>query len=230
MKLAVRIQHTPSRKRWCGVLKRLLNHRYTQVITDDKGNLWEGAKKTMGSFGPKDTHILILQDDILPCEDFVQTVERIIELLPNECVTFFSNSDRILEAQKKGINWVTLKTFLMAQAYVMPTAMMTDFLNWTEAHVKPEIYFDDDRMAMYFFYHNKKVWATAPSLVEHIGWNGSTLTGYKPGHVFEPRLRMAKWFIGMENSGLEVNWANGLDRPVEDNEGNWGSWSHLFKP
>jgi hypothetical protein len=230
MKLSIRIQHVKKRERWAKTLKYLLGDKRTKIITDQKNILWEGAKKTLQSYDHKATHLLVLQDDVLPCQDFVATVERILELLPNEPITFYSPNESILAAQNLKSNWVTLLTWRNAQAYVLPVPIIDDFLVWAERHIKPEIYFDDDRFAMYFYFHKQLVYCTAPSLVEHMGWNSTTLTGYKSGHVFESRLRMAKWYIGFENSGLNIDWAATVKKPVFENDGDWGEWSHLYIP
>ncbi len=215
MRLAINIQATVERKNWIKVMQGILNDKRAVPVFDTKHDLWEGAKATLKNYKKGTTHMLVLQDDVLPCQDFIKTAERIIEILPDDPITLFSNRREILEAKAKGYNWFRLKKFLMAQAYIMPVPIIEDFLIWAEKHIKPEIYFDDNRWAMYLYYHDKLTWATAPSLVEHLGWNQTTLTGYNAGHSFEPRLRMATWYIGFENSGLMYDWSrlDAIDDP-----------------
>jgi hypothetical protein len=119
----------------------------------------------------------------------------------------------------------------MAQAYSAPVAVIDDFIEWADRHIKPDIYFDDDRWAMYCFYHERRVWATAPSLVEHIGWNETTLGGgYKPDFRFDLRkkasTRMADWFVGFENSPESIEWKN--IKAIDDNEGTYGEFIHNY--
>lgn len=226
MNLAIRIQNTPKRQRWANSLRMwLCRPRQVQIITDTENDLWGSAVHTLTSYGPEYTHVMVLQDDVLPCRDLAKTAERLIELYPKEPITLFSNKPSILDARTRGLNFVLLKKFLMAQAYIMPVSIIEDFIPWATKHIDPKIYFDDNRWAMYLFYHGIKTRATAPSLVEHIGWNDTTIT-YNPGHNFEPRLRMAAWFIGFENSGLDVDWSK--SEAFEDTAGNMADFSHYY--
>ncbi len=222
--LAIRKQASGKRKRWVQTMKHLLdNDPRILVIEDDKQNLWEGAKKTLQSYQKWHNHVLVLQDDILLSAAFIRAVEAILELLPDKLITFFSNRDEILQARAEGKLWALLNRLLMAQAYVMPTPMIEDFLLFAEKHIKPEIYFDDNRITVWMLKNNIKAWATAPSLVQHLCWDSTTLRGgYKEGHRFDPKQRMASWFLGFERSGLEVDWTKGLDKPIKDrSEGDW---------
>jgi mRNA-degrading endonuclease YafQ of YafQ-DinJ toxin-antitoxin module len=220
MKLAIRIQHkAKSREHWLKTMLLILNDKRVKVVTDADHSLYGSWKKTIQSHTKKDTHILILQDDILPCADFIQAVEHIIKLLPNEPITFFSNIDKVEEAVKSGISWVKLKTWFMAQAYVLPIALAEDMYSWIEENIKPDVYMDDNRMATYMFYNRRYVYATAPSLVEHMGWNSSTLNGYVPGYQYERNLRMAKAFIGIGSSALNIDWSK-PDQFIIDDTGN----------
>ena len=233
MNLAVRIQHNPQRERWTKTLKNILaddSSREIRVITDTQNDLWNSAKITLQSYDAGDTHMMVLQDDVMPCKDLISTAERLIEIMPDETITLFSVQECILEAMNTNTHWVKKKIWRMAQCYIMPVPVIDDFLGYAERHIKPEIYFDDDRLAMYHLAKNKLVWATAPSLVEHLGWNATTLTGYKDGFKFRPEKRMARWFIGFENSGLSIDWEKTRDKAVFENDGDWGQFCHLYIP
>lgn len=231
-KLAVRIQHIPKRERWAKYLAQMLNENRQpqnklEIITDEKYDLWTGAKKTLQSYKPGDTHLLVLQDDILPCKDLIFAAEQIVELLPNNHISLFSIGDW---QTNPNVRWANLKTWRMAQCYIAPVTMIEDFIKWADRHIKPEIYFDDDRWAMYLFANSILTYASNPSLVEHLGWNQSTLTGYQPGTIFEPRIRMAKNFIGFEKSAMDIDWSQGIDKPLLINEGTWSEFDHNYLP
>ena len=127
-----------------------------------------------------------------------------------------------------GLHWMKTRRWLMAQAYIMPIPIIVDFLAWQARHIKPEIFYDDNRWCMYFFYHNQYVWVTIPSLVEHLGWNATTLNGgsYREGHEFEPRLRMAKQYIGFEKSAMDIDWTD--EQVLTDNDGDLSSFVHYY--
>ena len=114
---------------------------------------------------------------------------------------------------------------------MLPTSLAKDMIQWIEEYCKQDMKHDDDRMATFMWYHQKKVYATAPCLVEHIGWNDTTLRTYDPSFVFEPRLRMAKQYIGFEKSALKMDWESTIEKAVLDNEGSNSQFcSNLRKP
>ena len=198
------------------------------IMLDLSGDLWTGAKNTLMSYKPGDTHMLVLQDDILPCKDIVETAKLLMTLRPDDPITLFSNKARIEQCKLQNVHWLKMRKWLMAQAYIVPVALIKEFLAWEALHIDQRIYFDDNRWAMFLFYTNRWTYATAPSLVEHLGWNGSTLSAYRDnGQPLEARLRMANWFIGFEASGKDIDWSD--LRYVEDPDGNNSDFSSYYK-
>ena len=221
--------HTPKRARWTSSLVLWLTKGYrVRLITDQQQNLWENAVRALTSAEPGDTHLLILQDDILPCRDLIETAQKIIEVLPNEIVTLFTNHPNAQLARRGQVNYLKLRKWLMAQAYIVPVEVAADFVQWCEKNVDPKIYFDDNRWAMYCWYHHRYVWATVPSLVDHQGWNETMLRNYQPDYQFEPRIRMAQWFIGFENSGLSIDWTKTANAIVCEDGNNADFCSYLL--
>lgn len=220
MKLEIRIQTIGKREWWLRNLLFLLNDKRVKPIYGSGFDLWTDAKKVLTSYSKKTTHLLVLQDDVLPCKNFISAAEKLISLLPEEPISLFSNSSAVETALLKNKSWVKLKTWFMAQGYIMPTSIIPDLIKWVDEKVKPTTRFDDERFAMYFFYHEHLVYATVPSLVEHLGWNSTLLRNYK-NYEFQKRrdLRMATVFIGLDKDPLNIDWTEGLKDPVIDNEG-----------
>ena len=227
--LAIRIQTKGTRPRFTRIIRDMLQLHNDHIIRGD--SLWGTCKECLLSTRTTDTHILVLQDDVLPCADFIRTVHQIIALLPNEAITLFTTSELQTMALQHNIRWVQLTAWFMAQAYILPVSLAHDMVVWIDKNCKESMVHDDDRMATYMWYHNRKVWATAPSLVEHIGWNYTTLDTYKKTYRFEPRLRMANQYIGFEKSGLSVDWTLGLTTPLIDKSGSNSMFcSNLKRP
>jgi hypothetical protein len=67
MKLAIRITATQKRLKWATIVKEMLNDPRTLIHLDTSGDLWIGTKTTLQSYNRQHTHMLVLQDDILPC-------------------------------------------------------------------------------------------------------------------------------------------------------------------
>lgn len=224
MKLAIRIKHNPNatrvdRREWLKVMKYILNDSRVQIYNDSAGDPYQsicGLYRDAAKESP--THLLVLEDDVLPCFNFIPTVEKIINVLKNDPVTFFTNSKAVDVALNEDINWIRLKIWYYTQSYVMPFRMMGNMLSWIDENVvDDDRHSDDERMAMYFYFHNQFVYATAPSLVEHIGWNSSSLKHDRPEEYMNSRdLRTARKFIGIDINPSNIDWVSSLKNAVFD--------------
>lgn len=230
--LGIRILHytkpdKPDRTRWTDVIQYMLQDPRVSVFHDKSGTPYTGLNNLYDDIAKRDpqpTHLLVLHHDILPCFNFISTVERVLDLLPNEPITFYSNSRAIDTALKEGGHWVKLKPWYYSQAFVMPFPLMREMISWINENVGVDYRMsDDERMAMYFYYHGRYVYATAPSLVEHIGWNSTTVDYDRPmaNYLDDKNHRMARRFIGIDRDPLEIDWTKSLDEPIVDNE----SWA-----
>lgn len=200
MDIGFRIQTGGERKRWVDVMKQLV----PRVVVIERKPLWEACKACLLSANHEETHLCIMQDDILPCNDFVEAVNEIVRHNPDEIITLFTANDN---AQQTQYNYLSLDVWFMAQCYIVPVGIAYDMVEWIEKHVKESVLLDDDRMATYCWFNNKRVLATNPSLVEHIGWRSTTLRTYK-NNEFDKKIshRIAQNYIGFEKSGLSIDW------------------------
>jgi len=222
IKLAVNIQHSPKRNRLLQHLLFSLDGFKPTNIIEDTVSCWSGCQKCLTTYPVGTTHILVMQDDVIACPDFIKTVKKIISILPDKPITFFCRDEIILAAKQRKQNFALLKVWFMAQAYVMPVAMAQDLVAWGNKHINPARTIDDENMAMYFLHHGIKVYATAPSLVDHLGWQSTTITDRDGDRYFDVNRRVARWFIGYDESGLKIKWDENLDDlPVA----NFGDWS-----
>lgn len=226
MKLAIRIKHNPKatrvdRKEWLNVMKAILNDPRVQIYNDSAGDPYQSICGLYGDVVKENpTHLLVLEDDVLPCFNFIPTVENIIKTLKNEPITFFTNSRAVNIALKDEIHWIKLKIWYYTQSYVMPFKLMGNILSWIDKNVDDDDrHSDDERMAMYFYFHNRFVYATAPSLVEHIGWNSSSLKHDRPEEYMNSRdLRTARKFIGVDKNPGDIDWTRTIKNAIFDYE------------
>lgn len=227
--LAIRILHytklgKPDRTAWTGVMQHILQDPRVSMYHDSSGTPYEGLNNLYNDVAKHNpAHILVLHHDILPCFNFIPTVEKIIGMLPNEPITFYTNSNAVDTALKQQTHWVKLKPWYYSQSFVMPFGLMTNMISWINENVRRDDRMsDDERMAMYFYYNGRYVYATAPSLVEHIGWSSTTVDYDRPlvNYLDDKNHRMARKFIGIDRNPLDIDWTKGLDKPVIDNE-NW---------
>jgi hypothetical protein len=190
------------------------------ISIDRSGNTWQGQKNALkvGLLKGSD-HILIMQDDILPCADFLLAVNKIVQLFPDSPITYFSPREVVSKSLKLKKTFCQIKHFQYAQAYTMPRWMVLDYLKFQERHVRPDLMADDTRMAIYFFAKKINIIATAPSLVQHLCWDSSTTTKEK-GNIpnFKMHMRTTSSFIGLEKSALDIDWTI-PQKMLSDSEG-----------
>ncbi len=231
MSLAIRIQHKAGHREWYTdkLIEMLDNDKRIEVFTDKNNDLWGNCRKMLTSYKNSDTHMLVLQDDIVPCFNFLKTAEHLATVLPDEIIALFSNSEKIPCACKENKTWVRLTTWFMAQAYVMPVKLIEPMLTWLDEYVKPSVAPDDLRFAIYCFYNKRKVWATAPCLVEHIGYNATTIRDVPFNYLDNRNIRMAGAFVGIDIDPLDrFNWKGGVAKPLDDVDGNNGMFCDLL--
>jgi hypothetical protein len=179
------------------------------VVLDDI-NSASGMVKCFERSSDKASHLLILQDDILPCVDFQETVSEIASLLPNQIISFFSAYDTSKPLVKKK-HWLLMDRLYGTCAYVIPRNLAMEYLEFNKL-IKDRIFADDVRISMFIKAKNMNVYVTAPSLVEHLCWSSTSQGEHKIGYN-NINYRVAKNYIGYENSSLEIKWKKGLKNP-----------------
>ena len=113
------------------------------------------------------SHIVVLQDDVLPCDDFVPRVKAALDEEPWAVVTFFSRNRKVQESAVRGKRWATIPAsqFLMAQAVAIPLEWVQGFVDFAD-YCDP-VLGDDARIKRWCREARRPIMATVPSLVEH---------------------------------------------------------------
>jgi len=205
------IQHHPKRKRYLKLLTSFLDLDEVDEfhIVKDQVNSASGMRKAFQSVkNPSITHLLVLQDDILPCRDLLKTSKQLIKLLPDQVISLFSvyDTDKPLSIGK---HWAVIDRLYGLCAYILPVDLVKYYLDF-EKNIKERIFADDVRLSMMLAYLGKNVYLTAPSLVEHICWDRTMQTSDRVAVENAVKFRIARNYIGFENSGLEIDWTKGL--------------------
>lgn len=124
------------------------------------------------------THLCILQDDALPCNNFLPLLQEAVAERPDDVISLFvgalRNNTRKLfyEAMKRGSRWspVYFRDIHHVVALVWPVARAQQFLDWypTARMPGPKPPRSDDAVVGYWARRSRvQVWATVPCLVEH---------------------------------------------------------------
>lgn len=182
MKLAVAIQHHPSRADLLPSLVDRLAPLSAAIVTDPdpagKPSPWRCYRECLRAERRSDaTHLLIVQDDAEPCVGFGVAVTRAIESRPDKPIAFFvsgallDSAGAILRAGKARKRWVDLSPYSAAFPCVAtswPVALIPELLRFAEDKGFDEKTRADDGVLARFL-QAKRIWplATVPPLVQH---------------------------------------------------------------
>lgn len=162
-------------------------------------NFLEAAIVPLGA-----THHLVLQDDAVPCRDFVRSLGKAIAARPCHAVAPYSNRAACRLARTRGSSWAELSGELWGISICMPTPWWAEFRIWNKrAFTTNERFHDDARVALFLASQDRSTWCTVPSLLDHDTSTPSLLK-------HNSRVSTAAWALSPDVSGLTVDWDNGL--------------------
>jgi len=211
VRLSITILHHPSRAaRLPGLLDAVQEGRWVAgVSTDDSGqppslaglayNFLRAAVPPPGA-----THHLVLQDDAVPCRDFVRSVGRALQARPQHAVGLYSARAACRRALEQGQSWAELYGELWGLAILMPAGWWREFLQFNRAaFTSNDRFHDDARVALWLAWQGRSTWCTVPSLLDHAA--GESLLKHNS------RKSRASWALAPHESGLVYDWSK-LDK------------------
>ena len=175
MNIAVSIAHAghiPERK-------PLLNRLYADLasgpyglihIESDKAppHVWsERQWKVVLKPDMNATHGLFLNDDVILCDHFHETLEAVIAARPNDVISLYCSDPKAAHLVGR---WYTSRDGLIGNAYVIPTGLLVQFLEWRSRELyawAKETLSEDQQINLWCMATGRPIWHTRPSLVEH---------------------------------------------------------------
>ena len=160
------------------------------------------------------THRCVLQDDVLACRNFRDTLERIIAQKPDAVFTLFCPSGKLkefYEGAERPLIVEIRRGGMYGPAIVMPRKYVDAVYDWGRIiSGGREILHDDVLFGEFALSHSIKIFTTAPTIVQHICPDRSLL-GYndkrKVSKVFEFEVGSLEWekadgsrFLSLPNS------------------------------
>jgi hypothetical protein len=206
-----RVQHHPARAVLLPRLLAALQPIPTEVITDPQpdqlASPWRTYLHCLDNL-PDSGHLLIVQDDALPCRNFAAALERIAAAVPDLPVCLFVSREaratypNIIQATKRGQPFALVgrHDFCPVVATLWPVRLAAEFRDW--AVVNPRATgqrnprSDDAMVGTWMRRTNQQILVTVPSLVEH--GDGTSLIG-------KTHKRSAAFFIG-DSDPLATEW------------------------
>jgi hypothetical protein len=210
------IQHYPKRIRYLKLLKQSLDTNNLLICNDDNNSAVGLSKSLKKGIDNNSEYIMILQDDILPCKDLYKTVNKIVKLLPDNIISFYSAYNIISTALNSNRHWATIDRIHGLCAFIIPRYLAIEYLDF-ESNFKDRVMADDVRLSAFIAYKNILAWFTCPSLVEHICWHTTSQGVSKDQYIPKDNsinFRIADRYIGYEESGLSIDWEKGINKPA----------------
>ncbi len=155
---------------------------------------WEAACRTDA------THAVLLNDDLLLCDNFIGAVTQVALARPSHLVNLYNSSDLAHEAQRLGLSWLTSPDGLIGNAYMLPVPALRAFLDWRASSLTDgtvETLSEDQLLNLWAMVQGCLVWSCVPALVDH----DTTL----PSCFANTQVR--KPAVGPRANMLDVNWS-----------------------
>lgn len=211
----VAIQHTPDRadrRKWVkSVVKRMRAERSDiaiDVVEDKKREgCWPTYLRCL-EVASSASHHLVLQDDVTVCKDFLGCVGEVIQARPRNLISLYTGSPQVYGARQRGDSWIE-DSSAAGPAVIWPRESIREFIEWQERHIAEAFPSDDLRVAMWLIKKSKPIFATVPSLAQHLGSEASVVG-------LNARSKVAACYIGDKRSALGIDWSRGLKSPLKD--------------
>lgn len=228
--LSVAIMAVPERSDQAGALWASLGgHAPVHVSMDDehKGTVWGCLQAVWTALRTPTTHVCVLQDDALPCRDFLEGAVRAIAAKPKAAVSFWNAIDPELtkRLRPRAQHWYRWLDWYGNVAFALPVETARWFATWAEQSWRHDYMMgraqlhgadlavlekwascDDMLLRAFLEDYGIPMWHTVPALVAH-GEPNSTTAGSRIDKVMRP-LRETPNFIGRDVSALTIrSWA-----------------------
>jgi hypothetical protein len=176
--------------------------------SSDPPDPWAGYKQCLTDI-PDCTHLLVVQDDVIPCRNFVPALEQIAEARPDMPVCLFmgdipaSTAHHARIAMIRGVRYTRLHVtnFMPLVAVLWPRAKAEHFLAWGQNAKTTRA--DDGNAAKWMRQTRQSVLVSVPSLVEHNDFVPSVKGGrdHKYGAESWRRAQL------LADDGLDYDWS-----------------------
>lgn len=201
--VSVAITAHPKRRAWAEQLARELE---VEPTWDRGRGRWDTARRAWLSYNPDATHHLVVEDDIILGQRFLEGLIEAIREVPTSPIVPFTmryriageRQQRYLQSIDEGRSWFIDRQSMSSQAIVLPIADIEEMVAFADPL---EGRGNDMRPRAFYEHHQVQVWHTLPSLVQHRTDENPTLAGSQAREV--PRNSM---FYLDGRCATDVDW------------------------
>lgn len=206
LKLSVAIISVPKRyDRACALADILELDRHKIVVDVHHRGSWWGHKTAWEALDEGATHQLTLEEDVMPCYNFMNHFTSALEVNPNSLITpYVSRAQHgVGYALKHDLSWIAQRWGASGQGVCMPVDMLKRFLTWERIWCPFEMPYEDSRLWAYAHTFDILTYVTVPQLIEHTAPMDSSLG-------FNNRGKVAYQF---KQDDTFIDWTKGLINP-----------------
>jgi hypothetical protein len=131
------------------------------------GKLWRGGIMTGAS------HLLQLQDDVIPCEKFWPVYRAMLEAVPDQIIGLEANHPLGPEMYRTGRRWYRTRAWLVGVGYSWPLDPklpngLPAFVRWCDANPElVEANNEDSLVNLWAQAHGFDIWHPVPTIIDH---------------------------------------------------------------
>lgn len=194
----------PRREMVLSMLDQLGLDEESTVIYDDRpyggGTLYTCRKCWEAPIPDGVTHRLVLQDDVLLCDNFLETMNRIVNTHPEFIFTLFCPRLRFDDALPNSPYIIIKGCNTWGPGNMMPVSYIKPIFDFVDAELGHDFPFDDGIYSWWAQREKIYIASTIPGTVQHLCPTESTL-GYNN------KNKITKVWKGADLS--DVNWESG---------------------
>lgn len=207
--LSVSVMAVPERRNMVreNLVPILPESTYISYDINHKG-IWWNSRNCWSHYSSEATHHLVIQDDALPCNNFIEHVQEILSINNDNIICFYLGNawtSKINTLLKNNRHWLVRDCGVASVALIIPTKWIPDMLVFGERYFsKSETMNEDNRIACWQYIRKHPTWYPIPELVDHIG-NGKSVIGHGSKNNF------AGTFL---KNYPQTDWTQGLSSPI----------------
>jgi hypothetical protein len=188
------------------MISGLLGVNVKVYTSHEKIGTWRAAKHAMAKMDEESTHVLVLENDVVPCVNMHAAATRIAGIIPEEVISFFAGAPVARRAYAEGRHLFRQDGSTSGQALMIPACLIPGVRQWGKDHdheiLRAEHAGLDFRVIGYLMSIGKTPIHTAPCLVEHIGTKSTMGNRFRgPGWS-----KFAACFLGLDFDAMTIDW------------------------